>query len=242
MTRLNRRYSALLIVLASVSLLACGEGEQDGRVALTWTIGSGVACNATNVDIENVRLTLTDISDEDQIIVTTSYCAAKSATLDNIRPGTYDLLLEGAKGTDFEISTFRAEVTGIVVLPEQTTTLDEIAMEFLPPLPDPGTLQLSWGFETGLCGANSIEKVRVVIWQTSIVKSYEKTLECDIDAPGYISISLSPNKYDVRLFGINDQQQITMRAGSDDFAITEGGTTSLKGSEGLTLKATQLQQ
>lgn len=242
MNRLLRKASPLAVALVSLVILGCGEDAPPGRVAVAWTIGSGVSCDDAEVDIDSVRVTLTDIADEDVRITTTSYCAANSAVLDLIPAGTYDLLLEGVKGSDFATAGFRGEKTGVIVLPGQTTTVGELAMEFLPPLPDPGTLQLSWGFESGLCGANEVTKVRIVIWQKRLVKSYEKSHDCNIDAPGYISVSLSPNTYDVRIFGSNDQQQTIMTGGKDGLVITEGGTTSAKDTDGVTLKAVQTAQ
>ena len=69
-----------------------------------------------------------------------------------------------------------------------------------------------------------------------ITKSYEKTHACDLPAPGYVSIELSPGKYDVRLYGLNGANTTTMEGSANDVEIAEGMKVQLTGSDSLVLK------
>ncbi|MCA9667788.1 MAG: hypothetical protein KC503_19445 [Myxococcales bacterium] len=231
MTRLKTTSLACAFAL---SLVACGSnGPAPGEVKLSWLLGFGVQCDATQADIDTIRVRLRL---PERAVVDQEYsCSSGTATLTNVPPGTYALEVQGGKGANFDLVVFRATVPVVLVSSSEVTDVGKVQLEKVPPSENPGGLELSWTFESGLCGANQVENVRVVVWRDLVFRQFDQAYACDIPAPGYVHLDLEPGQYGVTLEGIDVEGRTTRRGQADGITIEQGKTIELKGSNAIVL-------
>lgn len=207
---------------------------QTGLIKLSWKIGSGIECSATAATIDTIRVVATDSVSNETIAQKTYACSAGQATLTGIPVGTYSIVLEGALAS--ESATFRGSVAGVTVYDDKVADAGVIELEKLPPTTDPGGLRLSWAFKAGLCGANDVSEVRLVVWKESVYRTHDQTYACDLAAPGYVHLALTAAIYDIDLQGLGTDGKQTASARKDSVGVKEGETTDLTGSNAMVLE------
>jgi hypothetical protein len=221
---------SVLVALGGCDLLE----TQVGQIQLSWKIGSGIECSAATAAIDTIKITVTDSVSDEKVVDKTYACSAGKATITKVPVGTYAIEIEGSKEGDS--ATFRGTVAGVEVYAGKAADAGTVELEKLPPTTDPGGLRVSWTFGAGLCGANNVSEVRLVVWKDSVYRSHDQIYPCDLAAPGYVHLALSPALYDIELEGLGPDGKQTAFARKNSVTITEGETTDLTGSNAFVLE------
>ncbi len=244
--RKNRSLVVPLFLVGVVGMLAsaCAPDPDPGTIMVEWKLGFGVACDHPEADVDKIRVTLLEPGEAEVAVVTREYpdgfsktfsCSAGEATLDRVPLGTFNLLIEAGKG-DFDYAVFKARVGGLVVEEGALLDVGEVSMEKLPPSANPGGLEVSWTFDAGLCGANDVDTVQLVVWRERVFREHDKNYPCDLPSPGHVKLDLAPGTYAITAEGLNLEAMVTRRGEADDVEIAEGTTTSLVGSDAIVLQ------
>jgi hypothetical protein len=223
--------------LAVIAVLAagCGQsGPSPGSIQVKWQLGFDVPCTHAEAGIDTVRVRVLEPGGR-EVFAPTFPCAARAGVVQEIPIGTYNLELEGGVGANFTIAVFAGSLGGVIVESGQTVKV-EAALEKVPPSQNPGGLQVAWTFEAGLCGANNVANVRLLIWREMVYREHDQVYPCDTPAPGYVELAVAPGEYGVVAEGLDVDGHVVRRATRGDVTVEQGLTTSLVGSEALLLE------
>ena len=199
----------LAATLIATSFMACGEGPSVSRGALTATwdvLPSG--CDVAGV--ESVEIALSGASERTSIFD----CEAGSATIDEIKTGTYDIALTGLDPDGKR--TFIGHESDVLV------HADINASVRITLVSAPGEVSTTWAFDNGrLCGTNGIETIQIRIFDTYDYLIQESDALC---SAGRETLGdLKAGHYLVHAQAVSDSE--TVFEGSAKVEVTRGETS-----------------
>jgi hypothetical protein len=214
-------------VLAAAGALAsaCGGGSAPGSIQVRWLLGFGVPCNHPQAMIDTIRVRVLIPAGNREVAAQTFACTAGSGTVMNIPAGTYNLELEGGVGSSFTTPVFTGSVGGVVVASGKVVDVGSVTLSKVPPTENPGALQISWDFETGLCAANGVVNVRVQVWRELVFKAHDETYPCDSPT---VQLNVPPGRYGIVVLGLDKDGNVVRRGTKDDADVQQGSTTSVQ--------------
>jgi hypothetical protein len=222
------RFPLLGTILATGVLLgSCdGGGPAPGSIALRWKLGFGVTCDNPAANIDTIKVKV--LSPKNIEVISQSFtCSSGTGTVANVPVGTYNLTVEGGVGSSFTQPVFTGTLGGVVVSPGKVADVGTVVLQKLPPTENPGGMQVSWTFQTGLCGANGVKDVRLQVWRELVFAQHDKVYPCDIPAPGYVALDVPPTTYGVVADGMDANGKIVRSGSKSDVTVQAGTTTTV---------------
>jgi len=216
-----------LVVGASALLSACGGSSAPGTITVRWTLGFGVACDDSRAQVNTIRVNVVVPGSKKELLSQEFTCSSTQGIVANVPVGTYNLEVLGGVGTGFAVPAFRGAAGGVIVKSGQTVDVGNVVLEKIPASDNPGVLQVTWGFTSGLCGANGVANVRLQVWQDLVFKQHDQTYECDIPAPGYIELNVPPATYGIVAEGLDVDGLVVRRGTKDNVDVQTGQTTNV---------------
>lgn len=222
------------------ALLLCGVsceplGPGPGELTLGWKLGFGVECDDAAAGVTTIRATVLSSDSKLQVAEQTAACSAGSLRIERLPAGRYEVLVEAGDSADFTVALFSGRATGVVVAGDDVVSLGQVALAKIPPSQNPGELELSWTFSSGLCGANGVETVTVLVWRELVYSEHSRSYPCDLPAPGYVALKLPPAEYGILLEGRNAEGALVKTAKNASVTIEIGRTTRLTGPDAMVL-------
>lgn len=217
----------IIICATTLFFSNCIGNNPPGNIEVAWTLGFGVECDDQSANIDTIRAKVFLPSKNTPIAEHVFTCSEYEALIPDIPVGIYNLELEGGIGENFTTPVFKGSVGSIAVISKFTTNTKNIVLEKVPPIQTPGTLKISWTFKEGLCGANNVANVHLLIWRDLVYKEHDHTYPCDLPSPGYLLFDLSSGKYGVIAEAMSEDERLMRYASDDNVKISEGETTTL---------------
>jgi hypothetical protein len=221
----------------------CGDnGPAPGSVQLAWKLGFGVACNDARAGIDTIRVRFFQPATNQELKQYNKdfSCSSSTGIVPMVPVNTYNLTVEGGNAANF-VASFTASVPAVVVKTGATLNLGTVVLEKVPPMEQAGNLQVSWTFQTGLCGANNVSNVQLQVWRDLVYKQHDKIYPCDIPAPGYVSLDVPAGGYGIIATGLDATGKIVRigeapaRPTDPPVMVDMNQTTSLTGTSAIVL-------
>jgi hypothetical protein len=213
-----------VLAAAGALLAACGGDPAPGSIQVRWILGFGVPCNHQQAMIDTIRVRVLVPAGNREVAAQTFACTGGSGTVMNIPAGTYNLEIEGGVGSTFTTPVFTGSAGGVVVASGKAVDVGSVTLEKVPPTENPGGLQISWDFSSGLCAANGVVNVRVQVWRELVFKAHDQTYPCDSPT---VQLNVPPGKYGIVVEGLDKDGIVVRRGTKDDANVQQGSTTSV---------------
>jgi hypothetical protein len=215
------------LLAASFLLATCDSGgPAPGSIALKWKLGFGVLCDNAAANIDTIRVKV--LSPKNVETLSQSFtCASGTGVVAHVPVGTFNLTIEGGVGANFTQAVFTGSIGGVVVASGKVADAGTVVMQKVPPTENPGGLQVSWTFQTGLCGANGVKDVRLQVWRELVYAQHDKVYPCDIPTPGYVPLDVPPTTYGIVADGVDATGKIVRTGTKSDVTVQAGSTTTV---------------
>jgi hypothetical protein len=148
----------------------CSDDAGPGHIVIPYKIGAGLSCD--DLGVTKVRATLTeDISDD-------APCENGEVRIDDVPPGSYDLLLQGLDGNGVAIVDNGAHDDRVEIIGDgSTVTADEINMSLAP-----AKLWIRWDFDYVTCDTVDFTDIEIEAYANGGgLLLHDSSFDCDAD-------------------------------------------------------------
>lgn len=205
----------------SLSLVACGEDTPTGSIQFGWKLGFGVACNDPAAGIDTVRARLFNPTTKKDIGNPVSFqCGLFAGVMPTVPVGTFNVIIEGGVGAAFTQPVFTGAANGVVVAKSKPTELGDIRLAKIPPTETPGSVNLSWRFQSGkMCIPLAVAQVSVTAWREKVYLETQKTYDCVNSSQQLV---LPESTYGFTAEAIDAKGRVVTHAEKDNVVVGSG--------------------
>ncbi|MBM4319801.1 MAG: hypothetical protein FJ125_07540 [Deltaproteobacteria bacterium] len=175
------------------------EAQPPGSLQIHWRI-TELSKSCEQAEVKKIQLRLELVGEV--VHEETKECSDtdRTATMGNIAPATYDLVISGLDGSGKAI--YRAR-TNVNIRPGSTEVLSTpLTLSRLPAL-----LKINWSFANGMrCGYNKVHRIEIVIWDVEDEEAIDDRMSYDCDFEGdFVTIEVKrPGTVKVIASGIDE--------------------------------------
>jgi len=230
-------------IVLLLGIVGCGSDDLADPISVSWQFGVGLACDDPAVTATHVSVLLSSTSGGDEIERTVP-CQDSPLVIEGVEAGGYTLSVVAGQGEAFSMAQFEGLDKPVFEFASATGDVNEIgpiALRQRALAESPTQLRLEWDFAQGLCGANDVENVEVIVWKDQGLNFVESRMyPCSLpQSEGYIEISLVPNidgeSYAISVNGFNARGKQTKVGTARKVVVTDGQVTDLRGDRAIIL-------